>query len=316
MYIDEFKIEDEAYRTCGNTDVGAEAIRALLSHDDITNNFGGWTVAAYIGDACSASEPGRGEENVFDARNHTDEQRLVATAKDCRQFLRAGFEELKYEDGGWLYITADMLGRKPEMMTHAEAVAVPMRLQEQEQKKDSAAGAAGAGALSAKEEELINLVKGGKTQDWCGKANKIMQEGANPANLPVLQIAAANGDVELLEPLITRGANINFQDAKQRGVTPLMIAAQGSLRKVNKDNRKADATVVKKLLELGADKSVVDSDGRSCLGHYYSALRSLNDFSAALLGGVDMIKVDKSMVELLTPEGGATEADKDCVDDH
>ena len=70
-----------------------------------------------------------------------------------------------------------------------------------------------------------------------------------------------------------------------------------------------------KLIDLGADKKIVDSDGKSCLGYYYGAVRNMNDFNAAMHLGLSM-EVSRAVELLLTPETGATEADKECMDDH
>eukprot|EP00213_Chloropicon_mariensis_P007039 CAMPEP_0197476514 /NCGR_PEP_ID=MMETSP1309-20131121/7771_1 /TAXON_ID=464262 /ORGANISM="Genus nov. species nov., Strain RCC998" /LENGTH=463 /DNA_ID=CAMNT_0043016777 /DNA_START=279 /DNA_END=1670 /DNA_ORIENTATION=- len=292
LYIDEFKIKEE-YRKNGSTDIGAHAIRKLLYHDQIDIL---WSVAAYIGE-------GRVSESK--------EEILAAMAKDCRPFLRAGFEEIKYQDGGYLYLTMGMLEQKPELLSHEEALAIPMRVQEVKEKKQAAS------SMSTQDSALLEFVK---TNAGTGNFNlqevdRLKREGANPANLPLLHIVTAYGNIALFEPLIALGANINFQDDAKKGVTPLMIAAEASLKKINKYNRTADTSVICKLIDLGADKKIVDSDGKSCLGYYYGAVRNMNDFNAAMHLGLSM-EVSRAVELLLTPETGATEADKECMDDH
>ena len=70
------------------------------------------------------------------------------------------------------------------------------------------------------------------------------------------------------------------------------------------------------LIALGADKNLTDNRGRTALGYFYSAVRSTNDFIAALLPHEPWMKSDRVIVDMLMPASGPSDADKECEDDH
>lgn len=75
-----------------------------------------------------------------------------------------------------------------------------------------------------------------------------------PSGRPPIFGAAESGNATLIAELIAAGAQVNARHAMGR--TPLMLAAINGKREA-----------VKKLLELGADRSLVDQDGASALDH-------------------------------------------------
>jgi len=323
LYIGVWNI-DAAY--CGTTDVGAQGIRALLNCPELDSR---WSVASYIAE-------GRGADDDDDRieRFHAqmagipeDPQAKAARiakihdaqAKDARQFLRAGFSEIAYKDGGWLYVSRGMLQSSP-LLSHEAALAVPLRLKTTGSAASMAAGSC-ASAPAQKDEELLAMLmrsasRGGSSADVLAQADRLVAEGANLSRGAVLHVCAANGLDDLLQPLISRGADVNFKDPRSGGATPLMVAATQTLSKYNPvHNRQQDTKTVAMLIALGADKNIVDDEGRSALGHYYLKLRSLNDFSAALLD-TPKIPVGNTVKAMLTPTAGPTAVDRESADDH
>lgn len=338
LYIKTFHV-DAAHRTCGSTDVGSAAIRALLSCAELA---GRWTVAAYIADRMAFMSELEKNKDRF-ARSETDEPedptekatRIAkindAMARDARQFLRAGFQEATCAGGGWLYVTQGML-QNTTPLTHSAALALPMLLTAPAGQLLTSTSSTGDGAdsssasstLAAKTtaderllKQLINRCGMGTakpTERVLMEVDKGLQEGANLTRAAVLQFCVANGYTELISPLIARGADVNAFD--EYGGTPLMHAAAATLRLWNPyHNPKQDLTMVAMLIALGANKNIVGQDGRSALGHYYSRVRGMNDFQATFLRCAQ-VPTDETISAMLMPERGPTAADEDCIDDH
>ena len=332
LYLATFEISAE-HRVNGATDIGSAAIKALLSCAEVS---GRWSVAAYIADSSASLTPAEKSQDRAEAmeRMHaqmgrgahteTPADRAARVAKiharmaaDCRQFLRAGFAEAKHKDGGWLFITKDMLRRAPPM-SHEAALAVPLRLTPAAGGPGASASASASGTKTAEDERLLRaLIKSSSEKQTAAsqlaQIDAAVAGGADLTRAAVLQCCAANGTTELIQPLLARGADINSED--EHGCTPLMIAAQGALRKLSLHQRTHDSSMISHLLALGADKGATDPDGCSALGHYFKAVCSMNDFNAALIGGPKAV-VDQTVVAMLTPAGGPTTADKECADDH
>jgi len=319
IYIDTFCLNAE-HRVDGATDVGAAAIRALLSLPELA---GRWTVASYIADSMavlSAEEKTAEDERQrayfrgAPAETVKEKSSRIAgvharMAKDARQFLRAGFAEVAHKEGGWLYLTARMMRSPP--MTHAEALAVPLRL-------TSKTTSAGRPELTDADDQLLSALtgKGGATTATVLAAvDRFVAQGADLTRAGVLQYCAANGMLELLEPMLTRGAQINGKDG-HTGATALMVAAATVSAGRSNHSQQHYTTMVSTLIALGADKNVVDNDGLSAFGHYLKGIRNINDFCATFHFGERMQKVDPMMRQMLTPVGGPTSADKKYADDH
>lgn len=327
LYIASFNL-DAQHREGGATDIGAAAIRALLTSAEIDSR---WSVASYIADsgACltdaeAAEERERMMANVHGRFADAPEEKASRKAKvnermakDARQFLRAGFQEMEYKEGGWLYCTKHMMQTPPT--SHEAAVSMPLRL------TASAGGAGGSTTssstgqiLTAADEKLLMQLRStsGSTPivSMLSQIDSLVAKGADLTRAGALQFCAANGDKDLLQPLLSRGAQINAPD--QLGNTALMIAASRIPGQLSMHNRTQDSTFVSTLIALGADKNVVDRDGVSAFGHYLKAIRNSNDFSATFGGLLPKVKVDSTLRSMLTPAGGPTAADKNCADDH
>jgi len=118
-----------------------------------------------------------------------------------------------------------------------------------------------------------------------------------------------------LVPANERNAAINEVDFAD--CTPLFTAAMGVPDDISQANEQYD--FVEKLLKLGADKNHVDSKGLSAVGVYRTAVQSREDFGAIInsysgRGGDDddndWEPIHERMEELLMPDTGETEADR------
>mmetsp|Transcript_15831 Transcript_15831/g.43949 ORF Transcript_15831/g.43949 Transcript_15831/m.43949 type:complete len:212 (+) Transcript_15831:1-636(+) len=206
-------------------------------------------------------------------------------------------------------------------MTHSEALSKPLRL-------TSAASAAGAASLSASRVGLTEADRqlhhelmhnsSASTASMLATVDRFLAQGADLTRAGVLQFSVVHGKSELLEPLLSRGAQISGKDG-QSGLTALMLAAEAVPGHFSRDRQQHDSSVVSTLLALGADKNVLDNDGRSALGYYLKAIRGKNDTHATFdLHQVGLLKqiADPLLVRMLTPDGGPTCADQLCADDH
>lgn len=332
LYISKFHIAPE-FRRDGATDVGSAAIGAFLCLPDLVRR---WSVAAYIADSQEWMTP---EERVeereiamaaaFGGEAESASERATRVmavsermAKDSRQFVRAGFKEIDYKDGGWLYMSKGMLETPP--LTHQAALAVPLRV------AAKATGAVANGEVptpSGKDAELLeflmtsltglryatNRAGAGVSPAMLGHVDELISQGARPTEAQALHCAAANGIHELFQPLLERGADVNGKGAN--GATPLMIAAEAAVQRTSMHNPTPSAHEIGILIALGADKNLTDRNGNTALGCFYKSIRSSNDMKAALIGG-PKTKVDPTMKAMLMPDNGPSDADKDCEDDH
>jgi ankyrin repeat protein len=128
-----------------------------------------------------------------------------------------------------------------------------------------------------------------------GLVKRLIDDGANPNELvsqmtltvPVLSRVARLGDVDTMRVLLERGANPNLAGA--RGLTPLMMAAATS----------ADPTMVRLLVDSGADVGARDENGRTALDWALKlgdtkASRVLRDAGATSMGPVPPPPVARS----------------------
>ena len=319
MYIDRLKV-DAKHRVDGATDVGAAALRALLSCPELS---GRWTVASYIADSTANQSAEERDEDrarqmaeILGGAAETAEEKSSRVAginermaKDARQFLRAGFVEIAYNQGGWLCLTERMVQSPPT--SHAKALAMPLRL-------TSSASAPSGGELTVTDGRLLEELMGSGDRTAASAlatVDRFVALGADLTRAGMLQFCVANGHKELLEPMLARGAQISGKDGHS-GATALMIAAAKVPVQTSPTDWRHDSTMVATLIALGADKDVVDNDGVSALGHYFQSIRSTNDFSATFGLKGPKLKVDPTLRRMLTPAGGPTAADMDCADDH
>jgi len=228
-------------------------------------------------------------------------------ARDAVQFVRAGFAEAAYKDGGWMYLTKRMMQSAP--LTHGAALAVPLRL---------TAGVRQGVAMTDADDKLLHKLMASDEQE--GQASLLaeidghVEVGADVTRAGVLQFCAARGHKHLVQPLLSRGAQMNAKD--QHGFTALMIAASGVPGNTSLRSPEHDSSMVAILIEFGADRNIVDDDGRSALGHYLGAIRTCNDFQATFDTKFRKQKADPTLRRMLMPARGPTVVDMTCADDH
>lgn len=105
------------------------------------------------------------------------------------------------------------------------------------------------------------LVNNRDKEQLYNQVRQRLEAGANPnhfsigySNTPLIA-AAENGNVEVIELLIQKGANVNKpRDPENDGLTPLMAAAAGD-----------HSEVVKVLIEAGANVNAADVEGMTAL---------------------------------------------------
>ena len=91
-----------------------------------------------------------------------------------------------------------------------------------------------------------------------------MWQGATVDGSNALHCAAFKLNPELVTALVQRGGSINSVD--RAGYTPLMVAA-GTVRG-RTGGHQEDLTCIERLLQHGADASLIDDDGLTALGVY------------------------------------------------
>ena len=248
VYIDSFSLNEE-HRQDGATAIGADAVRQLLK----IKQFKSVSLAVYIPE-------GRGAQG--------------SAERDARQFLRAGFQQanelVENSNCAFLYCTQADLAMP--MKSHDEAIEIPFGQK-----------AKGAAAPAGLDKELFELLccEGMSNVGVRGKIQRLVQRGASVSGSHSLHGCVANFDthgeyVELLASL--EPGCINSLD--QTNVTPLMIAANLTPGTASKD-RPASSASVTKLLELGADKELVNTQGLTAYGCFRTARRDISDFKGS-----------------------------------
>ncbi len=136
---------------------------------------------------------------------------------------------------------------------------------------------------STLQDELIHAVG---RQDML-EVQRLIAAGANP-NSPgsvwssAIACAGENDETgEIVRALVHAGANVNIQD--ESGRTPLHQAVDVAIDgTIQQGLSEIDWTVVGVLLELGADPSIPDNDGKTIADlasmYGYNARRSFDDF--------------------------------------
>lgn len=119
-----------------------------------------------------------------------------------------------------------------------------------------------------------------------GQANiisEMLEQGVDPADRNTALIhAALNGNMEIMNLLINKGADINWKNPKDENRTPLMAAAE---------NGKPEITRL--LLEKGADANARLSSGMTAL--HFAAMKGHGEVMKLLLSsGADINAADES----------------------
>lgn len=186
--------------------MGAAAIDALLCHPELKER---WTVAAYVADNREWMTPeerkeeqsrslfahafGRMTEGASERAERA--RRAMAAygrmAKDSRQFVHAGFKELKH-DVGQLFKTKGMMSTPP--LTHEAALAVPLVVAAKSTGVVADVLPVPSVGKDAKFNELIRNWYGDASPDLLARIDALISEGARPTEAHALHCAAATGD--------------------------------------------------------------------------------------------------------------------------
>ena len=182
-------------------------------------------------------------------------------AKDSSQFVRAGFKEIDYKDGGWLYMSKGMLETPP--LTHQAALAVPLRVAA---KATGAVANGGSAHPSGKDAELLeflmtsltglryatNRAGAGVSPAMLGHVDELISQGTARRRHRRCIALPQDAIHELFQPLLERGADVNSKGAN--GATPLMIAAEAAVQRTSMHNPTPSAHEVGILIALGATR--------------------------------------------------------------
>ena len=264
----------------GATDVSSQAVKQLLALDELEYR---WSVAAYV----AWGRQGRQEAD--------EEQMKKGLASECHHFVRANFQEIESPQAseGWLY-TTKALQLLPRL-SHRETLCVPLKFTAAPSKPLRPEPE---GADAKLKEDLTQydktpslerstscckLCASNGTVVWsppynharCVRVARRTVDGSN-----ALHCAAFKLNPELVTALVQRGGSINSVD--QAGYTPLMVAAGTVRGRTGGPNRhQEDLTCIERLLQHGADASLIDDRGLTALGVYRMSVRHYDDFNAA-----------------------------------
>jgi hypothetical protein len=147
-----------------------------------------------------------------------------------------------------------------------------------------------------------------------GTKRFVDEAGASLKDSHVAHACAGNHDVETLDLLLEFAPQSErpeiLDHLDHSGLTPLIVAAGVSLSSPEKRYR-----MLVKLINLGADKNIVDASGETALGSYRERRRSVGDFHNVYHLSVASSETQMGpefharFESLLRPSGGPTRAD-------
>jgi hypothetical protein len=294
LYIQHFRVDANHRPANDFTRVGAEALRAILSHPELK---GSWTLAAYVPDsAAQMTDEERKKYRKYTPQEEEtramqeESQRCIRRCcqKDARQFFRAGFRQAtppspRRGDYYHLFAVPEFAGEGNVMMANQEAISMSMvdppkrppppvgldseihSLMEFEMSMGISTlmvgGVPPPPDLSTFEKRLRELVAKGGAIERANAIHSCARFGDNLAHLDILlKVSGAK----------SRQA-INAKN--DEGLTPLMLAAQSATSCYLLPNPYSQKTpspvgICDKLIARGADKGLTDDvTGLTALGH-------------------------------------------------
>jgi hypothetical protein len=136
----------------------------------------------------------------------------------------------------------------------------------------------------------------------------------------IIQACASNLEcsyIEMLMGVLPPDQKVQaINEFDQKGVTPLMLAAGKTV-----DARDKQLQTCRLLLNLDANKDIVDASGMTALGRFRDSTRTNNDFINCLMPAFAEEEQDATedhndqMEVLLTPSNGPTEEDDAILED-
>lgn len=294
----------------GATNVSSQAVKQLLALDPLEYR---WSVAAYI--AYVRHEAARREAD--------EEQMAEGLASECRHFVRANFQEIESPQAseGWVY-TTKALQLLPRL-SHREALCVPLKF-----------AAVPSKPLRPEPEgvdaELSKVLRQYDKTPSLAEIDLLLQavrkqcnpmlgpppytpslacvwQGATVDRAYALHYAAHKLDPELVTALAQRGGSVDAADPAGR--TPLMVAAGTVRGRTGGPNTHEDVTCIDRLLQHGANVSLIDDDGLTALGVYRMSVRHYDDFNSTF--SRPRKGADPTVEARLRPPGGPTPADEE-----
>lgn len=152
---------------------------------------------------------------------------------------------------------------------------------------------------------------GAKPENFLRQVDRHVEAGACLDTAQVLHCAAANNlHPVVLTGLFERGAVINHLNFE--GMTALIVAAKLVANNASRHER-WDTSLLKCLLDLGADKELVDKQGKTALGHICSANLQNNDFLVYFGHMKQMAPVNLHCERLLVYPGELTPGDEEAA---
>jgi hypothetical protein len=242
-------------------------------------------------------------------RRNSEEFRQIEAMNDVmKEQINARLAKMKE----WLSNTddSDPRGRDiHQMVQESEAAIQEMERVRQEATKDIVRRALqeGAVAVIAESEAKLTAI----TSKVRSETSRFRGDGATLKDSNVVHACACYQNVEYLDlllesaPASERLEIVNYLD--DNGDTPLMVAAGSGVGSAETRYR-----VLEKLIDLGADKNIVDASGETALGSYRGQRQRKNDFlnTFRLTSQIaEDATFDQRLELLLQPSGGPTSAD-------
>ena len=207
---------------------------------------------------------------------------------------------------GWLYTTRALLCEPA--LSHYEAIRTPLR-------KDRELPKPPWPEPQGPDLELVRTILCAGSDDIAvlAEVNRLIGAGASLDASFVLHCASSLGRPELVKALVQCAADVNSFGkccCHDKWRTPLMVA-DASVHKRNCVHVRpvSDTRCVDALIAFGADRSLVDSRGRTALGVYWDRVRSIDDNLVAL-HRLSRTGTDTAIETKLRPPCGPTTADK------
>jgi len=268
LYLDKINIEPK-FR---GSFVQATALKKILTETKLKNR---WSIAVYI---CEVTTQCTKEESLgirWRDKKMSSERYKVLNAADARACFRAGFKQtrgaLVNEYDLQVFATPEMISAPLKSIEEINAMPVLRRADLEPRKV----------ILAGKDKELSEYVSKVLEAKLKQKAfeiaipeiKRLISEGASIKNSGVMNAAVEKDHTLFISFFAVHGGSEVLNLPNHLGHTPLTVASV-----VAKGDPKRDNAIVKKLLELGADKSCTDYTGKTAYGRVLELLRSSKDF--------------------------------------
>jgi hypothetical protein len=167
-----------------------------------------------------------------------------------------------------------------------------------------------------KYDEVVASLSSIEGDVWVEVTDLVNRQNANIANSTSLHLCAENDYMRELEFLVTLfpsdDERVKALNTKNKlGLTPLMLVAGNEEYKYNTADQQYN--MVKRLIELGADKDLIAPDGKTAFGKFQSSRTRMWKIPSETSEDEACFR---HCEELLRPTGGPTEADDELLDEN